>query len=186
MQILGVDGDAEVPASAVKSLREEAGLSQVSLAAKSGLSQALITAVEVGQRDLSMKSARAIAPALGADSDDLLLAEEISSLKRAAAKGRLHPRTLFETILEMVYDDEELEEELLDALVSVLKQALDSYGGTSKGVAAKSAAEDPEAPRRDAYGRRINKRHDPRKAQGGVDRDSLGRNRNKRHDPRRQ
>lgn len=59
-------------ASRVKRLREAAGLSQMGLAVKAGLSLSMIAQVEQGQKvDPRVSTLRAIAEALGATLDEL-------------------------------------------------------------------------------------------------------------------
>ncbi len=176
----------ECPDSAVKSFR--AGQPQVEVAAKSGISQAMLSSIETGARQLSPEIARSLAPVLGAEPSQLLAAEGISRLKRMALKSQLDPHVLLEMVL---YLDEQLPEsqfvdDLLAAMLEALEGALaahsqqhdekpsaalksqsgrDIYGRRTEkpSVALKtSSSEEPEGPRRDALGRRLNKPNAPR------------------------
>lgn len=166
IEALGVSGDAgEVPTSAIKDLREGRGLTQTRLAAQSGLSQALIVALENGQRSLSLKSARQLAGPLGMDEEDLLVWEKISELQRAAVKGELNPRRMLDTIEGIAHsldDSSQVDQALAGALAEVLQKAVETYGAGQPGAAMKSAAEGRQGRGRDALGRKKDKPNDPR------------------------
>ena len=65
--------------SPVREWRHYRKLSQTELAAQSGLSQAAISSIESGKRDMTLQTAARIARALGCDIDDLAIAADQAS-----------------------------------------------------------------------------------------------------------
>ena len=152
------------PTSAVRDAREAMGLNQLELARRAGISQAYLSEIETGKVALKSETAYKLAPALKADPAELEFAESLSSLQRAAMRGTLDPRLLVETIMEFSAHapDSEVAENLTDALLQVLKKALQTYqetAGTEERAPGKVTTKSAEGPRpdRDSLGRRRNK-----------------------------
>ncbi len=155
MDLLEGAGEREVPTSALKAQREGKGLSQSALSRRSGVGQQLISMIESGERSLTPDVAGKLAPILGTGPRELMKGEEIAALKRWALKGQLDPRLVLETALELDAEGSgDANEAILDALLNVLRDALERYEGAH--VATKSRRE-AEAPTRDHLGRRIDK-----------------------------
>lgn len=181
----------EIPENAVRDLRGKRHQSEVAI--KSGLSQQMISEIERGTRHLTPEVAQKLAPALGVDSQQLLLAHQIGVLNKAALKGAVDPNRLVEAVMALAetLPDDDISDQLVDALVEVLRKAVENYNAekpqaepqaamktektrarrdfagrvTDKphGKATTSKPKQPEGPRRDPSGRRINKPHDPRR-----------------------
>lgn len=202
----------DIPSSAVKSFR--GNQTQVQVAMKAGISQEMLSAIETGSRELTETTAKKLAPVLGVKAKDLMIAERVGSMKRAAMKGQLSPERLLDAILVL---DQELPEsgaadELLDAMVDVLKRSLEIYQEQGGAEAfedefgpeqEQELEEQPEflaatksKATRDIHGRRLDKEFGPRadlKGQGAASlkseqdqpgsRNPMGLRRNKPNDP---
>lgn len=196
---------ADIPDSGLKAAREKAGLSQSAVALKSRISQPHVSDIENGHRALTDDAARRIGAALGVAPEHLEAVETMAQLKYLATKSRegLDPRLLMDAAL---YLEERLpqntfREELLDVLMTMLEEAIAEWrkgletDEAEMRVATKSRQ---EGPRRDAYGRRINKPNAPQPLrdpyaattetepdEDGPRRDAQGRRLRKPNDPRR-
>ena len=154
----GGAAEGGVPTSAIRSLR--GGRSQVAIAAKSGITQAALSMLESGDRPLTEKTAKTLAPALGVSAKELMVSETISSAQRLAARGKLDPRLLLDTVMEVAntMPDSKVSDDLIDAMISVLKQAMDTYQQTGGAAPAAVATKtDRKRPDRDGFGRRVHK-----------------------------
>ncbi len=187
----GVTPPAEgaFPPSALKSLR--GSRPQATVAAKAGITQAALSRLEAGERTLNPEAAKKLGPALGVSPTDLLAADQVARLHHMSIKGQLDPRTLLAAIEELAWTlpAEEVGEDLVDAMLGILKRAIETYGEGVATVATKSKG--PEGTR-DSQGRKIRKPHDPNPAARNEDqdpegprRDKLGRRLSKPNDPRR-
>lgn len=167
-------GDPDtVPTSAIRDLRGKQ--SQQELARRSGMTHAQISRLESGDRNLTREVALKMAPALDVSADELMVAEEISSLQRQAANGELDPRRVLDLILELAdrSEDSKAQSDALDALLTVAKKSLSTYQAEYRERLAARQAEEEEQqvstksarpqPRRDAFGRRLSKRNQPPK-----------------------
>ncbi len=163
-------GKGKIPRSSIKSLR--GSRPQTSIAAKSGIAQSMLSMLEAGTRDLTPEVAMRLAPALGVSGTELWLSEQVAMLNRASLKGELSPNLLVEAILELAKStpDSEIGDALMDALLQVLRDALEkvdvgdmtALGSEEKPdeeVALYSAKSRKQQPTRDTLGRRINKPH---------------------------
>lgn len=155
------------PTSAIKDAREAIGMRQVDLALKSGVSQSYISELEQGKTELRPEWAWKLAPVLRMDPAELEAAEGMSSLHRAAIMGDLglaNVQLLQETILDLAAasDDDEISKNLLDAMVQILKAALEKVAeqegldDAGSPVTLKSE-EGGIGPDRDTMGRRVHK-----------------------------
>ncbi len=147
-----------VPTSAIKSLR--GNRSQYEVALKAGITQAQLSRLEHGLRSLSPEIARGLGPALGVTGEQLLVSEDISKAQRLALKGRLDPRRLLDAVMEVAVGmpDSQVADDLVDAMLSVLKQALETYNvDAGKAPAAVATKADRARPDRDGFGRRVHK-----------------------------
>jgi transcriptional regulator with XRE-family HTH domain len=154
---------AEVPASALKRFREQLNLTQAELANETGVSAALIQAMEQGKRSLSLKTARQLSGVLGTDAEELMLAEGLSEIARAALKGQVSPQRLLDLLMDFAYSsggegqagepDEELLNDVVEALLAILRGVL-AREEEAVSVATKSARAG-----RDAHGRKLVKPH---------------------------
>ena len=146
-----------VPTSAIKSLR--GNRSQYEVALKAGITQAQLSRLEHGLRSLSPEIARGLGPALGVTGEQLLVSEDISKAQRLAIKGQLDPRRLLDAVMEVAVGmpDSKVADDLIDAMLSVLKQALETYDGAGKPPAAVATKTNGKRPDRDGFGRRRNK-----------------------------
>lgn len=124
------DADANLPTSAIRSLR--GSRKQVDIATKAKISQAHLSHLEAGQKSLTDEVAARLAPALGVTADQLTLAEQVGTLKRAAMKGGVDPTRLLEAIMELSWSlpDSEVSDQLVEALLAVLKKAMTKYDKT--------------------------------------------------------
>ncbi len=159
----------KVPESSIKSLR--GGRPQAEIAAKSGVGQAYLSQLEAGKRDLTPEMAMRLAPSLGVSGTELWTSEQISMLRRASLKGEISPHMLLEAILELAKStpDSELGDSLMEALMAVLREALEKVDVEDVTARGSEESEDEElpismkasrrVPTRDSLGRRINKPH---------------------------
>lgn len=180
-----------VPMSAVRDLRGKRP--QTVIAAKSGFSQALISDIEKGRKKLTPEVAESLGPALGVDPDELLAAERIGELKRAATEGKIDAHQLLDAILELdaAVPEGRYADELIGELVETFEEVVSTYQEEREQEAALKT--DDEPPHRDYLGRRIVKPHDlpatRRKQLEEQDeaprRDAAGNRLNKPFDPRR-
>lgn len=140
-----------IPTSAIKALR--GSRSQGSIADPAGYSQAYISELETGRRQLTLKAALKLAGPLGTTAEQLMTAEAIARLQRAALKGALDPQRLLDSIMDLAFSlpGDEVAEDVVEALVQVLKKAIATYDKGAVTVATKSTGR----PRRDIRGRRI-------------------------------
>lgn len=186
-----LEGVPELPegsdqVSAIKRLRGERLQAEVAL--KAGVTQAALSRLENGERSLSPEMARKIAPALDVEATELLAAEWVMRLHGAAVKGQLDPRRLLTAVEDLAWtlpEGEEVSDDIVEQLLGVLKKAVKTYDanvaavttkskgtkdstrdgvGRRKRVALKTGEKEPEGPRRDPSGRRVNK---PNAPQGG-------------------
>ena len=147
-----------VPSSAIRSLR--GSRSQYDVALKASITQAQLSRLESGDRPLTQKTAKTLAPVLGVSVKELMVSEQISAAQRLAARGKLDPRLLLDTVMEVAntMPDSKVADDLIDAMIAVLKQAMDTYqqtgGATPAAVATKT---DRKRPDRDGFGRRVHK-----------------------------
>jgi transcriptional regulator with XRE-family HTH domain len=191
LEIFGAIGTGEAPPeSALKDWRVGREMTQGELASRSGVPQATISQVETGSRQMTPEMAEKVAPVLGIDADTLLLAEEVSTLSRAAIKGALDPEQLARGIQAFASstDDSQMSYDLIRMMVGTLRRAVETWEGPA--VAAKSIQ--PET--RNVHGQRIDKPHAPGRGPsqddgrdpetGRLRRDSLGRVIRKPNDPR--
>lgn len=159
MQVSDGSKAAAPPESAIRDLRGPR--SQVEVATKSGLAQTTISSMERGDRSLTHEIALKLAPALDTTVDELETAEQISSLQREAAEGKLDPRLLVDTVLEIAgtLPDSEASDNLTMALVEVLRKALESFETDEQEAAASRIATKSSQRRasRDSLGRRRDK-----------------------------
>lgn len=191
LEIFGAYATEELPSeSALKDLRVGGEMTQAELSLKSGVPQPLVSQVERGVRQMTPEMAERVAPVLGIDADTLLLAEEVSTLSRAARKGALDPEQLARGIEAFASstDDSQMAEDIIRMMIGTLRRAVETWDAPE--VAAKSIR--PET--RNVHGQRIDKPHDPNRAPdtddgrdpktGRLKRDSLGRVIRKPNDPR--
>lgn len=155
-EILEATPELEVPVSAIRHMRGDRPQTQIST--KTGLSQGYISDLESGKKALTPETAARLAPTLGVTPGELEFAEQVSTLQRLAVKGRLDPTRLLDAIQELAVSlpDGEVSDDLVDALLTVLKKALTTY--EKNGVATKSARREGT---RDSLGRRRNKPNQP-------------------------
>ncbi len=181
----GVDVPPGAPESALKAIREAAGKHQLTLANETGVSQGFISELESGRKPLTSATAAKLAPGLGVAPEELEAAETITSLHRAALKSEVDPRQLLEATIDLSYSlpDNRVSDALIDALLSVLKHALETFE-EERGVAGVSTKSRDDRPRRDRQGRRPGKPHgfDPGSYEAPR-RDASGRRVNKPNDP---
>lgn len=130
----GASAEKQVPLSALKNLREDAGLTQSALARRSGVIQEQVNRIEAHKRGMSQQTAAKLAPALGVSAAELVLGHTISSLKARAVAGRLSPSAMMEAIqsLDEALPDNEVGEELMQALMQVLSDAVAAYNDAEK------------------------------------------------------
>ncbi len=152
-------GDVDdVPSSAVRDLR--GGRSQEEVAGSAGIKQAALSRIESGKRGLSEKMALKLAPALGVEPNELMVAEEIAKTQRLAMKGRLDPRLLLESIMQVAdsMPDSRVADDLINVMVQVLNRAMETYEGEGPDkLAAATKSAQRKRPDRDAFGRRRSK-----------------------------
>ena len=84
----------EVPTSALKTRREELGVSQHELARRTGVSQAVISRIEAGEQLPTNAQIEKLGTALEVGEQDLGLAETMIMMSRLAAKGKLPPKAI--------------------------------------------------------------------------------------------
>ena len=180
----------EIPPSTVKSRREDLGLTQVQLARESGLSQSLIAAIEAGERKLTRDAAQKLAVPLSLKASDLAMAEEVSALGRAAEAGKLDPYRLVDSIMEFSRttedEDDELYDQLTDALLMILQRAVETHASTRGATEVSTKSADTRRRRRDASGYALEKPHQPesqRIMQNHPERDAEGKKIRKPFDP---
>lgn len=77
-------------AEKLKELREQAGLTQYALAAKSGLSRQILSKLELGQHEPSWMTVQILSTALGVDC--IAFADEIQLPEPGVSRGRGRPR----------------------------------------------------------------------------------------------
>ncbi len=161
-EVLEAAPDAEVPTSAIRDLRGKRPQSQIAL--KSGVSQAMISELEAGRKQLTPGTAKKLAPALGVSAAELEIAEQVSTLQRLATKGALDPRQILAAIEEIAFSlpDDEVSDRLVDALLAVMKQALAAHE-KNEGAVAPVATKAGRKPRgeRDGLGRKRDKPNAP-------------------------
>lgn len=161
--ILGTVPDStEAPGSVVRKLR--GGQSQTEVALKSAVSQGHLSLVESGDKPLTADVARKLAPHLGVTPQRLQTMDQVGRLREAALKGSVDPASLLMTIQDLSLDlpDDEVSDRLIDALLAVLKDALEHHDRHQAAVskaALKSAPTGPDSGTRDSLGRRRKKPH---------------------------
>lgn len=158
------------PTSAIRDLR--GSKRQEELATEAGISQAHLSDLETGRRELTRDVALKLAMPLGVKASDLELAETLATMQRAALKGEMNPERLLDAILKMAdaMPDSNARDEVVDMLVEVLKKSLETYQqarteGSDATLSLKSRqdAEPGNRPVRDGTGRNLNKAYDPRR-----------------------
>jgi transcriptional regulator with XRE-family HTH domain len=156
LDMLGYGGAVPPPDSAVRDLREGRRMTQTQVAAKSGVPQAYIAQIESGARRLTEEQAARLAPVLGVGTDELLLADEVSTLQRAATKGELDPELMSDAIMKFAKaaPDTEMADDLVGMMIEILRKATRTYEGGSA-AAAKSKDIRPRPETRDVHGRRV-------------------------------
>ncbi|MDP9476314.1 MAG: helix-turn-helix domain-containing protein [Actinomycetota bacterium] len=160
-EVLEAAPDAEVPTSAIRDLRGDRPQSEVAL--KSGVSQAMISELEAGRKQLTPGTAARLAPALGVTPAELELAEQVSTLQRLAIKGTMDPARILDAIQEIAFSlpDDEVSDRLVDALLAVLRQALAAHEENEGNAAvATKTARKPRGDR-DGLGRKLDKPNRP-------------------------
>lgn len=177
-----------VPDSALKSFREERGLSQHGLARASGVVQGSISKIESGAAPLTAEAASRLAPALGLDPASLEAAHAVGELRQLALKSEADELDVEQLVSSVLFLDERLPDdepadELLGTLVELAEAGLGRYK-ERPGVALKSAGRG-RGPR-DAHGRAIEKRFGSSKKGEEIEgprRDSQGKRRKKPYAP---
>ena len=167
-----------VPASALKSRREELGISQHELARISSVSQSVISRIEAGDRLPTGAQTEKLAVALNVGRQDLGLAETMTTMGRLAAKGDLPPEAAADLAarLMLIQPDSEaarrLDVAVMGTLVDIAETARAARGGAAVGMKSQAKAG------RDARGLRIDKPHGiPNQRPTADDRDGAGRRR---------
>lgn len=157
----------DVPDSFVRYLR--AGRPQMKITTKSGVSQAHLSDLETGRRELTWEAAERLAPVLGTQPEHLMSADVLAGLKSMAYEnpGDLDAQVLVEAVkfLDQVLASNDNNEQLLMALIELAESRLGTYRQQrSAAVATKSAGKEQRSSR-DGLGRRISKPHGLRQAQ---------------------
>jgi transcriptional regulator with XRE-family HTH domain len=113
--------DRPIAASAIRAWR--GNRSQVEIAQEAGVSQGYLSALESGLKPLTPGVARRLAPALGIMAGELLLAEHLAKLQRAAQKGRIDLQPLLTEAerLTEILPGGEIGEAIIDALVRIVR-----------------------------------------------------------------
>jgi transcriptional regulator with XRE-family HTH domain len=95
----------------------------VEIAQEVGVSQGYLSELESGLKPLTPGVARRLAPALGIMAGDLLLAEYLAKLQRAAQKGRIDLQPLLAEAerLTEVLPGGEIGEAIIDAFVRIVR-----------------------------------------------------------------
>lgn len=155
----GVDVPPGAPESALKAIREAAGKHQLTLASETGVSQGFISELESGRKPLTSATAAKLARGLGVAPEELEAAEAIASLHRAALKSEVDPRQLLEATIDLSHSlpDDEVSDALIDALLSVLKLALEHYDEHGRAMATVATKSKATGRRRDGFGLRRRK-----------------------------
>jgi transcriptional regulator with XRE-family HTH domain len=115
--------DRPIAASAIRAWRGNS--SQVEIAQEAGVSQGYLSALESGLKSLTPGVARRLAPALGIIAGELLLAEHLAKLQRAAHKGRIDLQPLLteaERLVEILPGGE-VGDAIGDALIGVVRDS---------------------------------------------------------------
>lgn len=177
-----------VPISALKARREERGLSQHQLAARSQVSQAKISRVEAGMARLPVEVAGRLDAVLktGASGEDLPLyvMEILSGLKRQALDGELSPDKMLRAASMMAETEATAKDmqPVIDKAVGAILDVAVTAAETCRGEASlktrdsmgrrldkpygSERTEEDTGPSRTPSGRRVKKRFDPRRTQG--------------------
>ncbi|MDP8972027.1 MAG: helix-turn-helix domain-containing protein [Actinomycetota bacterium] len=152
-----VDLPPREPTSAVQALREAAGKGQLRSANEAGVSQGHLSLVESGAKPLTHEVALKMAPVLGVDVVELEAAEAIARLHRAALKQEVDASALLYAIedLNSTLPDSDVSESLIEALLGVLKLALQHYDEHEKAAAKVSTKSRALGRTRDGLGRRV-------------------------------
>jgi transcriptional regulator with XRE-family HTH domain len=114
--------DRPIAASAIRAWR--GNRSQVEIAQEAGVSQGYLSELEGGLKPLTPGVARRLAPALGIMAGELLLAEHLAKLQRAAQKGRIDLQPLLaeaERLVEIIPRGE-VGDAIVDALIGVVRE----------------------------------------------------------------
>jgi transcriptional regulator with XRE-family HTH domain len=114
--------DRPIAASAIRAWR--ADRAQVEIAQEAGVSQGYLSELESGLKPLTPGVARRLAPALGIMAGELLLAENLAKLQRAAQKGRIDLQPLLaeaERLVEIIPRGE-VGDAIVDALIGVVRE----------------------------------------------------------------
>lgn len=109
----------------VSAIRERRGdRSQIQIARAAGISQGFLSELEGGQKRLTLRMAQRLAPVLGTTAHELLLAEHLAKLSRAAQKGQVDlPPLLNEAErLAKILPGGEVGDAIVDALIGIVRE----------------------------------------------------------------
>ncbi len=136
----------DLPGAPDNLLRHLRGQShQTEIAAKGLISQGYYSELESGKKPLTPAVAERLAPVLGVTASELIVSGQLVSLKAMADRGGLEPQRMLDAIQELSWSlpEGQVSDDLVEALLAVLKRALETYDAHEKArakVATKSAA----------------------------------------------